>query len=135
MRRDRTWLKVLGLIACLEIVVATRSPAIAGFSISQCNQLAAAINKNPVLAPGIAYQAVACMIVSGRVTLTYVQTYDIEQEPATAEELSESQRKLTNFFCSDPKQKRLLSMVDIRYQWYDLRGVFLGAVIVRKEDC
>jgi hypothetical protein len=125
----------LGIAAYTSLLVT--SAAHAAVSFSECSSFSSILNRDyPQRVDKItSVRGTACIAGPKRPALVYMMKIDVQKIQMPADWPSSAIPTQLSFWCTSPEQLKLLKMVDIKYQYSDLNGVYAGETHLTIENC
>ncbi len=120
------------LLWSIFISLITQSNGVYAFNYSQCNKLSNKLNEStPMNIDATTFvKGTFCSDTKPKPTINYVMITTLSTLDINA--MTNFQK---NYWCSDPSQKKLLNVADIKYQYHTKSGVYLGATNLSFRLC
>lgn len=109
-----------------------QSNSVNAFNYSQCNKLSNRLNEGTPMHVDAAtfVKGTFCSDTKPKPTINYVMITTLNTLDISA--MTNFQK---NYWCSDPGQKKLLNVADVKYQYHTKSGVYLGATNLSIRMC
>jgi len=101
-------------------------------SLDQCTKVSQMVNeKTPMrVDQSTTLKTSYCSDTSPKPTLNYLMTTDYDYIDLTG-----TRNMQKNSLCTNPKQRKLLEAVDVKYTYSKKDGKFLGITLIKLGDC
>jgi len=125
-------------IRCVLGIAAAINFSVHADLLSDCNTIAASINKSaPIAVDEITTLFNAMCSLDGQVvTLVYRETLSVQTGAVNQAKITANLRpKFVQGWCSDPDQLKSLSLYNVQYNYIDTAGKYIGKLDITKRDC
>ncbi len=126
------------ILVCLNLLFQpVAQSAGAPGSLSDCNELAALLNKDLPARIDRSTWVRNTLCVSGRkrVVLVYRMQSELTKDSVSPNLNSSLKSSQLNSWCTDPQMLPILKLADVKYVYSDARGVYVGEIYHAQEDC